>query len=96
QRRERVSRAVKRFYDERGEVVHGSGRDAPTGLDRLLDDALRVAVALASTIAANDAWKNMQVVIEWTEARRWGSHSTPIVRPLPWSFLQGAVERLAK
>lgn len=96
QRRERVSRAVKRFYDARGDVVHGSRGDAPAELDPLLDDAFRVAVALASTIAANDHWKSMQAVIEWTEARRWGSHSTQLVRPLPWSFLQRAVERLAK
>jgi hypothetical protein len=94
--RESLSGVVRRFYDSRSRVVHGSSKRGQGPSSRLLESVDRLTFLLAVTIAANaDAFGSFEVLRRWVEEQRWGKKDV-IVRPFRDGDLKRALSRAAK
>jgi hypothetical protein len=79
--RSEISTLVKRFYDTRSEVVHGSTRkkSKPASTEQL-EAADRLLLLMVVVIANNEVFQPDAGVQEWVERQRWGANAT-IIRP---------------
>lgn len=97
--RRRVATLVKRFYDARSGVVHGSRKKRSLASPELLDGIDRLLVlALAVVATGATRWATGADLSEWCEAERWGAPQS-IVRPFQKKYVRGALalcERDAK
>lgn len=75
--RKRISAIVKRFYEARSGIVHGSRKKAKKLTPTLLDGMDRLVVLLCLIVASNAAqWKSKEDLQEWCEQERWGKPSS--------------------
>ena len=92
--REQLSHVVKKFYNERSRVVHGSKIRVSPQLVEVVD---RLAILLCLVIANNsEKWRTGNGLQQWCEAKRWGKETFDICFPFPSSYLKNAVELSSK
>jgi hypothetical protein len=95
--RREISRAVKRFYNARSGVVHGSKRKLRDLQSELLEAVDRLVTMLCLTIGANQhLWPNVQAVGDWCEMQRWGTPDANVVRPYAHTYLRNALNLARK
>lgn len=91
-RRYLVSRILKRFYDVRSGVVHGSPKKARKLTLSLLETVDRLVVLMCLTIAANpELWTTTKALYEWCERQRWGEPWSDIKIPFPDLYLKNVI-----
>ena len=91
-RRKLISRILKRFYDTRSGIVHGSQKKAKKLTSTLLETVDRLTVLLYLSISANsNQWPTSDRLREWCETQRWGTPSSKIVVPFPDLYLKNAL-----
>jgi hypothetical protein len=91
-RRQHISRILKRFYDARSGVVHGSQKKAKKLTPSLLETVDRLTILLRLVIAANaKVWPSSNALREWCETQRWGAPSNEIKIPFPDLYLRNAL-----
>ena len=91
-RRHLISRTLKRFYEARSGVVHGSQKKAKKLTPALLETVDRLAILLCLIIAANSRlWYSADALREWCEGQRWGDPSKEVQIPFPGSYLRNAI-----
>ncbi len=91
-RRKLISRSLKRFYDVRSGVVHGSPKKANKLTSTLLETVDRITLLLSLVISANSkTWTNTDEIREWCETQRWGEPSTEIIIPFPDIYLKNVL-----
>lgn len=95
--REKLSSAVKRFYDMRSGVVHGSKKKLKNFSPRLLEAADRFVLLLCLRVAANRHahWSSVESLRLWCERQKWGDAVTGVVSGFTRRALVGAL-RLAE
>jgi hypothetical protein len=88
-RRQLISRILKRFYEVRSGVVHGSQKNAKKLTQNLLETVDRIAVLLNLAISANSKiWSDVDSLRVWCESQRWGEPSKEINIPFPDKYLR--------
>lgn len=88
-RRHQISRILKRFYDARSGVVHGSQKKAKKLTPKLLETVDRLVILLCLVIAANkDLWSATEILRTWCENQRWGEPSNEVRIPFPDLYLK--------
>ncbi len=91
-RRELISKILKRFYDVRSGVVHGSRKKANKLTSSLLEIVDRMALLLNLVISANSKiWMNTESLRTWCETQRWGEPSGEIIIPFPDTYLKNVL-----
>jgi len=91
-RRKLISRILKRFYDARSGIVHGSHNKAKKITSSLLETGDRLTVLLCLIIAANSKlWSTTENLREWCENQRWGEPSSEVKIPFPDIYLRNAL-----
>jgi hypothetical protein len=91
-RRLLISRIIKRFYDARSGIVHGSNKKAKMLSSTLVEIVDRLAIMLHLVIAANDTiWCSPEELRKWCELERWSEPSNKVVRPFPDLYLRNAL-----
>lgn len=91
-RRRLISRTLKRFYDARSGVVHGSEKKVKKLTPTLLEAVDRLAILLCLVIAANSRlWHSADALREWCEGQRWGEPSKDVQLPFLGSYLRNAL-----
>lgn len=89
--RRRIASAVKRFYDARSGVVHGSRKKRSLASPELLEGVDRLLVLALAVVATGAAqWAACADLSDWCETERWGSPQT-IVRPFGKKYLRAAL-----
>ncbi|MCS3666417.1 hypothetical protein GGP77_000622 [Salinibacter ruber] len=92
--RREISRAIKKFYSKRGDIVHGKGVEEEGDISRILEFGDRLAVLIGLVLSANsDRWKNADDVRRYCDAIRWGGDRT-CTRPWSKTYLNAALNRL--
>jgi hypothetical protein len=87
-----ISRALKRFYDVRSGVVHGSEKKVKKLTPSLLETVDRLAILLCLVMAANSRlWHSADALREWCEGQRWGAPSKEVQFPFGGSYLRNAL-----
>jgi hypothetical protein len=95
--RQQISRVLKRFYDARSGVVHGSQKKAKNLTPSLLETVDRLSVLSYLVIAANShLWPSLENFREWCESQRWGAPSSELKSPFPRLYLQNALRLIGK
>lgn len=88
-----ISKIVKRFYDARSGVVHGSRKKVRNLSQSLVEAVDRLSVLLYLTIGMNpQLWKSVDGLRDWCEMQRWGEPSTEVKVPYPHTYLKNAIE----
>lgn len=96
QLRQRISVIVKRFYEVRSGVVHGSRKKARKLTPSLLDGMDRLVVLLCLVAGGNvGQWQSREELQEWCEQERWGKPSS-IKVPFGSSQLTNAIKLCEK
>jgi hypothetical protein len=92
-RRHLISRVIKRFYDARSGVVHGSQKKAKKLTSSLVETVDRLAILLHMIIASNATlWPSTCALREWCEQERWGEPSGKVIRPFPDLYLRNTLQ----
>jgi len=77
--RHKLSRIIKRFYEVRSGIVHGSRKKVRKLSPELVEAVDRLCILLYLTIASNsDVWSSTQDLQNWCEKERWSSPATDI------------------
>ena len=72
--RNEISRIVKRFYEVRSGIVHGSRKKVSKLSPELVEAIDRFCILLYLTIASNsELWASKQDLQNWCESERWGN-----------------------
>lgn len=88
--REQVNRIVKKIYNERSRVVHGSKTSVSSQLVEIAD---RLAILLCLIMANNSQkWKTMEGLRKWCEAKKWGKRTLDMHIPFPNIYLKNAIK----
>ena len=91
-RRQQISRILKRFYDARSSVVHGNQKKAKKLTPSLLETVDRLAVLLCLVMVVNSKlWSTVEDLREWCETQRWGRPSSDVKIPFPDTYLKNAL-----
>jgi hypothetical protein len=91
-RRELISKILKRFYEIRSGVVHGSQKKAKKLTPTLLETVDRLTLLLNLVISANSKnFTNTDSLRQWCETQRWGEPSKDIVIPFPDTYLKNVL-----
>lgn len=91
-RRHLISRILKRFYDARSGVVHGTQKKVKKLTPTLLETVDRLAILLCLIIAANSRlWQSADALRQWCEGQRWGEPSREVQIPFRGSYLRNAL-----
>jgi len=91
--RRQISGIVKRFYDARSGVVHGSRKKLRYLTPSLVEAVDRLSVLLCLVIGANhQLWPSIDSLREWCEMQRWGEPSTEVRVPYTYTYLRNAVK----
>ena len=90
----RISRLIKKFYDVRSAVVHGSQKMPVSISNELLASVERIVILLCSLISAHAAkWRNSDELRDWFEAQRWGRPWEDLTVPYPRTYLSRALDK---
>jgi len=90
--REQISKIVKRFYNARSGVVHGSRKKMRDLSPSLIEAVDRLSVLLYLTIGMNpQLWPSAEDLRRWCEMQRWGEPSTEVEIPYPSTYLKNAI-----
>ena len=90
--RQRISRMLKRFYDARSGVVHGSKRKLRCLSPSLVEAVDRLGILLCLTIGNNSClWPSVEDLRTWCETQRWGTPSLDVAVPYPDLYLNNAL-----
>lgn len=90
--RERLSTIIKRFYNFRSGVVHGSKKKMRGLTSEFVEGVDRLVLLLYLVIASNsNLWVSAEVLQQWCEKQRWGTPTTEIHIPFPRSYLTQAM-----
>jgi len=88
----RISRVVKRFYDARSSIVHGSRKKSKELSPSILEGMDRLTTLLCLILAANrQLWPSHDHIQQWCEDQRWGPPASNVVTPFPVHYLRHAV-----
>jgi hypothetical protein len=91
-RRKLISKILKRFYEVRSGVVHGSQKKAKKLTPTLLETVDRIMLLLTLVISANSkVWMDTDGLREWCETQRWGEPSIEIIVPFPDTYLKNVL-----
>jgi hypothetical protein len=91
-KRYQISRIIKRFYDARSGVVHGSHKKLRRLTPALLEAVDRLEILLCLIISSNSQlWPTVSGLHEWCESQRWGGPSKDVKIPFPSSYLKNAL-----
>jgi hypothetical protein len=94
-RRQCISKIIRRFYDARSGVVHGSRDKAKIASPALLETVDRLVTMLNLAVSANShLWASQDALRDWCESERWGAPSTNVTIPYPDSFLRKTLEKM--
>lgn len=92
-----ISKFVKRFYNTRSTIVHGSKKSAKKLTPDLLEATDRLIILLLLVVSNNsDLWSSEIDLREWCEDQRWGSPSKKIQIPFHKSYLDHAIKIIQK
>jgi|LGVD01.1.fsa_nt_gb hypothetical protein len=95
--RHKISKIVKKFYDARSGVVHGSRKKSKMLTPNLVEGMDRLVILLCLTIASNsDKWDSMDSLLNWCESQRWGTSVSEIIIPFPNIYLKNAIKLFSK
>lgn len=95
--RERLSKIVKKFYEVRSGVVHGSKKKARALTPDLLEAMDRLILLLYLVLAANPTlWTSVDDLGLWCERQKWGNPATDIHIPFAQSYLANAMQLAEK
>jgi hypothetical protein len=90
--RRKVSDIVKRFYEARSGVVHGSRKKARKLTPALAESVDRLSVLLCLVIRTNsELWPSDDALREWCEDQRWGKPSTDVHIPFARTYMNNAL-----
>jgi hypothetical protein len=90
--RREISRIIKRFYEARSGVVHGSRKKAKKLTPALAESVDRLSVLLCLVIGSNyQLWSSDDALREWCEDQRWGRPSTDVHIPFARNYLSNAI-----
>jgi hypothetical protein len=90
--RREISGIVKRFYEARSGIVHGSRKKARKLTGSLAESVDRLAVLLCLVIGSNyEIWPSDDNLREWCEDQRWGEPSSKVDIPFPVTYLKNAI-----
>jgi len=91
-RRQQISRILKRFYEVRSGVVHGSQKKAKKLTPNLLETVDRLIILLCLVISNNsELWVNTEFLRDWCENQRWGNPSNEVKIPFPDLYLKNTL-----
>jgi hypothetical protein len=91
-RRQQISRIIKRFYEVRSGIVHGSQKKMKNLEPSLLEAVDRLTILLCLIIAANSRrWPSVDDLKNWCETQRWGKPSNEVKVPFPAPYLSRAI-----
>ena len=89
--REKISSIVKKFYNARSGIVHGSKKRLRSYTPYLLEAMDRLLVLMHLVIVSNpDIWSSTEGLRQWCENERWGSPSNHKI-PFPNIYLRNAI-----
>jgi hypothetical protein len=72
--RAKLSESIKRFYDARSGIVHGSRKKRRLLSPRLQESTDRIVLLLCLKLAANSTlWNSVEALRIWSESQKWGS-----------------------
>jgi len=92
-KRQQISKIIKRFYNVRSGVVHGSRKKLRNLTPQLVEAVDRLAVLLYLIIAANsEKWDTVDGLRAWCEKERWSAPSKDIILPFSRSYLNRALD----
>jgi hypothetical protein len=95
--RREISGIIKRFYNARSGVVHGSRKKAKELTPALVESVDRLTLLLCLVIGANyELWPSDDALREWCEDQRWGEPWTTVNIPFPVTYLNNAIALSAK
>jgi hypothetical protein len=90
--RHEISDIVKRFYEARSGVVHGSRKKARKLTPSLAESVDRLSILLCLVIGANyKLWPKGDALRRWCEDQRWGEPWTEVNIPFPVTYLKNAI-----
>jgi hypothetical protein len=90
--RQVISRILKRFYEVRSGIVHGSQKKSKNLTPQLLEVVDRLATLLCLVVGANaELWPSVEELRQWCEDQRWGSPSK-IKLPFPDQYLRNTIK----
>ena len=90
--RREISGIIKRFYNARSGVVHGSRKKAKELTPSLLESVDRLTLLLCLVMGANyELWPSDGALREWCEDQRWGEPSTNVKLPFSAAYLTRAI-----
>jgi hypothetical protein len=90
--RREISRIIKRFYEARSGVVHGSRKKANKLTSSLAESVDRLSVLLCLAIGTNyELWSSHDALRDWCEDQRWGKPSTDVQVPFARNYLNTAI-----
>jgi hypothetical protein len=91
--RREISRIIKRFYDARSGIVHGSRKKAKKLTPTLAESVDRLSVLLCLVIGSNhELWPSDNTLREWCEDQRWGEPSADVHIPFTRTYLNNVIE----
>jgi hypothetical protein len=90
--RQRISKIIKRFYEGRSGIVHGSKKKVKKMTPMLLEGVDRITLLILLIFSANPTlWLTKEDLYSWFEIQRWGAPSNNLAIPYPKSYLQYAL-----
>jgi len=91
--RMQISKIVKRFYNARSGVVHGSRKKRKDLSPTLVEAMDRLMILLYLTIAKNHKlWSSTDDLRNWCDMQRWGNPTTEIEMPYSRTYLKNAID----
>lgn len=90
--RRQISGIIKRFYNARSGVVHGSRKKAKELTPFLLEAVDRLTLLLCLVMGANyELWPSDGALREWCKDQRWGAPSTKVKMAFSSGYLKRAI-----
>ena len=87
-----LSSIVKRFYEARSGIVHGSRKKAKKLTPSLAEAVDRLSMLLCLVIGTNyEVWPSDDSLREWCEDQRWSEHSVEPCIPFNRNYLNNAI-----
>ena len=95
--RRAVSQIVKKFYDARSGIVHGSQKNTKLLTPSLVEGMDRLVILLCLIVSGNGkTWESKEAIQEWCNTQRWGGPTRDIQIPFPKNHLTNAAKLCMK
>lgn len=95
--RKDISHAIKKFYEIRSGIVHGSRKKVKMLTPELIEGIDRLTLFLCLVIASNiDKWQTIDHLNKWCEMQRWGHQTSDISIPISNYHLRKALNLCLK